>query len=202
MSWWQLVRVFAGHGGWAGAARFCRRPDGLLNQLGIQKISLVGQSMGGNTVTGFASKHPERVGALIMSDTAGAYPDPEIAALREDTCPRPSSIARAFAPDFAQREPAKYFPDREINALTLPRIPRPLRRAPHRARISSRSSGRRFQCCSSWARKINSCSLHDGNDNNGRVIELLGVKRPRGDGLHQSFNHTLGIQLIWDIGHS
>jgi hypothetical protein len=33
----------------------------------------------------------------------------------------------------------------------------------------------------------------DSNNNNRCIIELLGVNRPLGNGLHQSFDHTLSI---------
>jgi 3-oxoadipate enol-lactonase len=142
MSWWQQVPVLAKNyrcitidhrtygysrdtAGGPGRRAFVQDLTGLLDQLGVQKVSLVGQSMGGTTVLGFASKHPDRVSALIMSDTTGGYSDDEIAALRKKLAPSASSIARAFAPDFAQREPAKYFLYREINSLTLQADPAP-----------------------------------------------------------------------------
>lgn len=53
-----------------------------------------------------------------MSDTIGGYSNPEIAALRRTLKPA-TSIAFAFGPDFAKREPARAFLYREISALTL-----------------------------------------------------------------------------------
>jgi len=101
-----------------GRRAFVSDLTGLLDQLGIQKTALVGQSMGGTTVLGFASAHPDRVSALIMSDTTGGYSNPEIAEIRRKLAPAPASIDRAFAPDFSKREPARAFLYREINALT------------------------------------------------------------------------------------
>lgn len=44
----------------------------LLNTLGIDKpINLIGLSMGGAIAVGFADKHPERVGKLVLIDPAG-----------------------------------------------------------------------------------------------------------------------------------
>lgn len=142
MSWWQQVPVLSqkykcitidhrtfgySHDVKDGPGRraFVRDLAGLLDHLGIQKTALVGQSMGGTTVLGFASAHPERVSALIMSDTTGGYTNPEIAEIRRKLAPAPASIDRAFAPDFSKREPARAFLYREINALTAAANPAP-----------------------------------------------------------------------------
>jgi len=98
-----------------GRLAFVKDLEGLLDHLKVDKVSLVAQSMGGSTALGFASAHPERVSALIMSDTIGGYSDPEIAKLRETL----GSTRTPFAPGFAQREPALAFLYREISALTL-----------------------------------------------------------------------------------
>ena len=96
-----------------GRQAFVQDLEGLLDRLKVDRVSLVGQSMGGSTVLGFASRHPERVSALIMSDTTGGYSNPEIARLRQ-TLP---STRSAFAPDFARREPAMAFLYREISEI-------------------------------------------------------------------------------------
>lgn len=75
--------------------------------------------MGGSTVLGFTLANPDRVSALIMSDTTGGYSNPEIAELRRTLAPAPASINRAFAPGFSKRDPVRAFLYREINALTL-----------------------------------------------------------------------------------
>ncbi len=136
MSWWQQIPVLApkykcitidhrtfGYSrdvkGGPGRRAFVQDLKGLLDNLGIQKTALVGQSMGGSTVLGFALANPDRVSALIMSDTTGGYSNPEIAELRKTLAPAPASIERAFAPGFPKRDPARAFLYREINALTL-----------------------------------------------------------------------------------
>jgi 3-oxoadipate enol-lactonase len=108
-----------------GRTAFVQDLTGLLDHLGIQKTALVGQSMGGLTVLGFASAHPERVTALMMSDTTGGYSNPEIAELRRALPPGPASIDRAFAPDFAKRDPVRAFLYKEINALNIASNPVP-----------------------------------------------------------------------------
>jgi 3-oxoadipate enol-lactonase len=151
MSWWQQVPVLSqkfkcitidhrtyGYSrdvaGGPGPRAFATDLTELLDSLAIQKVALVGQSMGGTTVLGFASAHPERVSALIMSDTIGGYSDSEIADLRRKLQPGPppagvsareAMLARAFAPDFPKREPVRTFLYREISALTLPADPSP-----------------------------------------------------------------------------
>jgi 3-oxoadipate enol-lactonase len=151
MSWWQQVPVLSqkfkcitidhrtyGYSrdvaGGPGPRAFVKDLTELLDSLGIQKAALVGQSMGGTTVLGFASAHPERVSALIMSDTIGGYSDSEIADLRRKLQPGPppagvsareAMLARAFAPDFPKREPVRTFLYREISSLTLPADPAP-----------------------------------------------------------------------------
>ena len=135
MSWWQQVPVASQRYkcvtidhrtfGYSrdvtdgpGRTSFVQDLKGLLDQLGIQRTALIGQSMGGWTVLGFASQYPERVSALIMSDTNGGYSNPEIAEIRRTLAPSPASLDRAFAPGFSKRDPARAFLYREISALT------------------------------------------------------------------------------------
>ena len=142
MSWWQQVPVLSQRYkcitidhrtfGYSrdvkdgpGRRAFVQDLTGLLDHLGIQKAALVGQSMGGTTVLGFASAHPDRVSALIMSDTTGGYTNPEMAELRRRLAPGAASLDRAFAPDFAKREPARAFLYREISSLTSAYNPPP-----------------------------------------------------------------------------
>jgi len=132
MSWWQQVPVLSkqyrcvtiDHRGFGyskdqpnkpGRQNFVADLEGLLDRLKVDRVSLVGQSMGGLTVLGFASKHPDRVSALIMSDTTGGYTNPEIEKLRASN----KNPRSAFAPGYAQREPAMAFLYREISSLTM-----------------------------------------------------------------------------------
>jgi pimeloyl-ACP methyl ester carboxylesterase len=45
--------------------------DGFLNELKIDRASLVGNSLGGWIAASFALKHPERIGRLVLCDAAG-----------------------------------------------------------------------------------------------------------------------------------
>ena len=155
MSWWQQVPVLSqkykcitidhrtfGYSrdvaGGPGRRAFAQDLAALLDNLGLQKAALVGQSMGGATVLAFASAHPERVSALIMSDTTGGYSDPDIVEIQRKLrgsgagapLSREAMLARAYAPDFPKREPALTFLYREISALTLPSDTQPAANGP------------------------------------------------------------------------
>jgi 3-oxoadipate enol-lactonase len=138
MSWWQQVPVLSkqyrcvtiDHRGFGyskdgangpGRRNFVSDLEGLLDRLKVERVSLVGQSMGGLTVLGFASKHPERVSALVMSDTIGGYTNPEIDRLRAAN----KNPRSAFAPGYGEREPAMAFLYREISSLTMDEAPAP-----------------------------------------------------------------------------
>jgi pimeloyl-ACP methyl ester carboxylesterase len=91
-SWFQQVPFFArtyrvitfDHRGFGqsadtnglGRGSFVDDLRALLDGLGIEKASLVAQSMGGATALGFAVKYPQRVQALVMADTLGGVPLP------------------------------------------------------------------------------------------------------------------------------
>jgi len=97
LSWWQQVPYFMR---WFECITVDQRsfgmspdPDGsfcdahpsdlgaLLDHLKIEKAVLVGQSMGGWTIVGYALEHPERVAAMVMADTPGGIFAPEMGAL-------------------------------------------------------------------------------------------------------------------------
>ena len=134
LSWWQQIPVMSEHfqcvtfdhrgfgysrdvGDRPGSEAFIDDLRALLDHLGIDRVGLIGQSMGGRTVLGFASAYPERVSALILCDTTGGYTDPTIERLLSQ-----QSIERSpFAPSFIERHPERAFLYREIQRLTLER---------------------------------------------------------------------------------
>jgi pimeloyl-ACP methyl ester carboxylesterase len=93
LSWWQNVPELArrfrcvtfDHRGF-GASRDLADGPGpqafvedlrqLLDHLGIERVALAGQSMGGWTVLGFAVANPARVSALTLCDTTDARSRP------------------------------------------------------------------------------------------------------------------------------
>ena len=99
LSWWQQMPFFMR---WFDCITVDQRsfglspdPDGtfcdahpsdlgaLLDHLKIDKAVLVGQSMGGWTIVGYALEHPERVAAMVMADTPGGIFTPEMDAMME-----------------------------------------------------------------------------------------------------------------------
>jgi 3-oxoadipate enol-lactonase len=136
LSWWQQVPALSAryqcvtfdHRGFGtsaevpqgpGANAFVEDLRGLLDHLGIEKAALVGQSMGGWTVLGFATTYPHRTHALVLCDTTAGMDDPEVIAEQGRIAQRAAGglIPRAVAPDFGQREPALYFLYGEISRL-------------------------------------------------------------------------------------
>lgn len=95
LSWWQQVPYFSGRytcltfdhrgygqshdteGGPSGAA-FVDDLRALLDHAGIERATLVAQSLGGWTCLGFTLRHPDRVERLMMCDTHGGLSTPEM----------------------------------------------------------------------------------------------------------------------------
>ena len=128
MSWWNQIPTFSrefrcitysqrGFGfspdvpGGPGRGAFVEDLRRLLDDLSIERASLIGQSMGGRSVLGFAAAHPERVETLVMSSTTGGYRDAELDALG------------ASAPDLGPRSPfALAYEERDPEGAFLYRL--------------------------------------------------------------------------------
>lgn len=143
LSWCQQVPAFSAHfkcitfdhrtfgyshdvANGPGVKAFVQDLKALLDKLGIQKATLVGQSMGGWTILGFASAYPDRVSGLVMCDTHGGIDDPEIAAVvakhqEERARAGKTTLLDAVSEGFRKREPVRTFLYREITALTVPK---------------------------------------------------------------------------------
>jgi len=139
LSWWQQVPAFASHytvmtfdhrsfgqsrdvSNGPGANAFVDDLTALLDHLGIQKAVVAGQSMGGWTVCGFATAHPERTNALILCDTTGGVET--TAATKSHANIRERSqgnlkqiLTNAYAKNFPEREPALCFLYQQISTL-------------------------------------------------------------------------------------
>jgi 3-oxoadipate enol-lactonase len=141
LSWWQQMPVFAhqyrcisiDHRGFGqspdlpngpGSQAFVEDLKQLLDQLNIERVSLVAQSMGGRTCLGFALAYPDRVQALVMADTTGGFADSRMTQLRaegEAALAEPNPPPRTYARHFPTEQPAQAFLYEQIRALNPPR---------------------------------------------------------------------------------
>lgn len=102
----------------------------LLDHLDIDRAHLVGQSMGGWAVLGFALKYPDRVRSIVMADTIGGIYTSEIAEQFDAylrgaaTSPPPSKLPIAQHPALGKsigaQDPAQAFLYRQIGGLAPP----------------------------------------------------------------------------------
>ena len=131
LSWWQQVPFFMR---WFECVTLDQRsfglspdPDGsfndahpsdlgaLLDHLKIDKAVLIGQSMGGWTIVGYALEHRDRVAAMVMADTPGGIFTPDM----EGGIPRgagsmgepnpPIGSMPTYAKDYFARRPEMAF---------------------------------------------------------------------------------------------
>ncbi len=63
-------------GGNLGRAAFVEDLRRLLDHIGVDRASLVAQSMGGGTCLGFTAAYPDRVSALVLCDTLHGFVEP------------------------------------------------------------------------------------------------------------------------------
>src|SRR5260370_26191635 len=86
----------------------------LLDHLKMDTAVLVGQSMGGWTIVGYALEHPERVAAMVMADTPGGIFTPEMKFERPATpmpvdATPPIGSLPTYAADYFLRRPELAF---------------------------------------------------------------------------------------------
>jgi len=92
----------------------------VLEEAGVDRMSIVCQSMGGWTGLRFALAHPERVRCLVLANTPGGVMTD---ALREHGRNRPSTVDNAafnnyaLAPDYHERQPAMGYLFNQIGAF-------------------------------------------------------------------------------------
>ena len=102
----------------------------LLDHLNVDQAHVVGQSMGGWAVLGFALKYPERVRSVVMADTIGGIYTKEIAGLFDKyirgaaTSPLPDELSITQHPALGNaigaQDPAQAFLYRQVGSLTQP----------------------------------------------------------------------------------
>ncbi|MBI1816742.1 MAG: alpha/beta hydrolase [Deltaproteobacteria bacterium] len=138
LSWWQQVPNFRDRftcitfdhrgfgqsiekpGGSSGAA-FVDDLRALLDHLGLARVHLVAQSMGGWTCLGFTIRHPERVDRLVLCDTPGGLLTPEIGAAwsskETNAVTLPEGVHPAAGARMYREQPALHFLYQQISEL-------------------------------------------------------------------------------------
>jgi pimeloyl-ACP methyl ester carboxylesterase len=138
LSWWQQVPHFStrytcitfDHRGFGqsteapdgpGSAAFVDDLHALLDHLGIDRATLVAQSMGGWTCLGFTVRHPQRVDRLVMCATHGGLVSEAISAAWASSFQQAHNQAAGFHPAAGERmareQPALSFLYGQINDL-------------------------------------------------------------------------------------
>lgn len=151
LSWWNQAPAFAERGrvvtfdhrafgqsldtNGLGARAFVDDLEGLLGHLGIERATLIAQSMGGLSAMGFTLRHPSRVKALVMADTVLGIRDIVMEELDEATKESMEAVrvqrmaanvptsSWALGPVFRGRNPAGAFLYQQIADLNPPRDP-------------------------------------------------------------------------------
>ena len=142
LSWWQQVPHFAAnyrcvtfdhrafgrsHDATGGQGRRAFADDlrSLLDQLGIETVAVIAQSMGGRTAVGFALRNPGRVRALVLAGTTGGAVNDEVRdrqeAHRQTPLGRTSLARRAIAPRLRRERPELAYLYGLIGRLNPPR---------------------------------------------------------------------------------
>lgn len=141
LSWWQQVPEFSqrykvitfDHRSFGqspdapngpGPNAFVQDLTALLDHLGVQKTAVVGQSMGGWTVCGFAAAHPDRTSALILCDTTAGVHTEAVAKAHANTQERGRGslkeiLKSAYSRSYPERQPAMCFLYQQISALNM-----------------------------------------------------------------------------------
>ena len=164
LHWWQQVPVWSkhfqvitfDHRGFGlsmddgrGPPAFVDDLIGLLDHLEIRRTALVGQSMGGFTVAGVASRQPERISALVLSSSSAGLvaPRPLPQAVREKFSAAKDYLTLAHAllhqDGFPARKPQLCFlfeqmaqTNRDVSLAILPMIG-PIRHNPDPIKAAS-----------------------------------------------------------------
>lgn len=142
LSWWQQVPHFRArfacvtfdhrgfglsrpHEGGPVAAAFADDLHALLDDAGIERATIVAQSMGGWTALRFAVQHPERVERIVMCDTHGGLRSPEIAeAMRGvERTPPPEGVHPAAGARMVREQPELHFLYTQIDSINPERGP-------------------------------------------------------------------------------
>jgi 3-oxoadipate enol-lactonase len=142
LSWWQQVPYFTAnyrcvafdHRAFGrsveaeeplGRRAFADDLRQLLDHLGIERIAIVAQSMGGRTAVGFSVRNPGRVAALVLAGTTGGAVSEEVREAqethRQSANGRLSLAKRAISPRLRRDRPDLAHLYRLIGRLNPPR---------------------------------------------------------------------------------
>jgi pimeloyl-ACP methyl ester carboxylesterase len=96
-----------------GRAAFADDLHALLEALGLERVSIVAQSMGGGAATSFLVRHPERVRSLVLADTLVGLALPDDIAARMAEVARNTEfltqLERVLGPTFTEAQPAEAY---------------------------------------------------------------------------------------------
>jgi 3-oxoadipate enol-lactonase len=142
LSWWQQVPYFAqryrcvafdhrafGRSADAdealGRRAFADDLRQLLDQLAIERVAIIAQSMGGRTAVGFSVRNPGRVAALVLAGTTGGAISEDVREAqethRQSANGRLSLAKRAISPRLRRERPDLAYLYRLIGRLNPPR---------------------------------------------------------------------------------
>ena len=120
-------------GGKAGPVAAVPDLKAVLDHLAIDRVRLVGQSMGGWAVLGFALENPARVESLVLADTIAGIFTPKIEAHYDAyirsvmTGPKPDDLPigqhPALGAEFSKADPARAFLYSQIGSASPPAPP-------------------------------------------------------------------------------
>ncbi|MEH6551623.1 MAG: alpha/beta hydrolase [Pseudomonadales bacterium] len=138
-SWYQQVQVLAqsykvisfDHRGFGnstdpqglGRSAFVGDMKAILDHLDIDRVALIGQSMGGGSCICFAGKYPQRVSALIIADSLHAITEGgQVADIMSSARAETSSMTqleRVLGRNFRESEPEKTLLYKQINSFNV-----------------------------------------------------------------------------------
>jgi 2-succinyl-6-hydroxy-2,4-cyclohexadiene-1-carboxylate synthase len=115
------------HAGQAGPPAATRDLSALCDHLEVDQAHLIGQSMGGWAVLGFALSHPKRTHSLVLADTIAGIYTPAIAAAYDaynQIRPAPQDLSFGQHPaiglQLTQQDPARAFLYNQIGSVAEP----------------------------------------------------------------------------------
>jgi len=120
LSWWQQLPHFLGRytcvvydqrgygqsrdaDGGPGGAAFVDDLRAVMDDAGIERATLVAQSLGGWACLGFARRWPERIERLMMCDTHGGLESPELRDLWSSTLALAAALPEGVHPACGER---------------------------------------------------------------------------------------------------